>query len=387
MAVEVAQVSALAGRSADSLTRRDVALALLGTSARDALDSLPALRRQLTAAGNPLSAPFWSSAETVLTEIDAGRATEGRVYQWLEATGTHPTVMIGPFVWPEPEERGEQANELYGHLVGYLEERVRAGEIDADALASGDAGARQACVELQQRWLTTPLPDGRVPMEAVEDEVDEEFLAGWDAADAEALGILRRVLDEVGPRPRPDAELHAACARLRGRLAISAGTDEVLAAGSGLDPEALPADDAELWLALATGVVDPKESSLHEGGPDGDLDESDLDELGLVDQTQVTLMTIEHVDWLGAVTALARGGPGTAARGADLAAAVAESEDVDGDFDDPDEERALAAQLDLVEILWERLGALDELRRLTPLGWWGLPEALARAWSRPEAPG
>jgi hypothetical protein len=27
------------------------------------------------------------------------------------------------------------------------------------------------------------------------------------------------------------------------------------------------------------------------------------------------------------------------------------------------------------------LGATDAAQRLTPLGWWGLPEALQKAWS------
>ena len=28
-----------------------------------------------------------------------------------------------------------------------------------------------------------------------------------------------------------------------------------------------------------------------------------------------------------------------------------------------------------------QLGATDAAQRLTPLGWWGLPEALQKAWS------
>lgn len=36
--------------------------------------------------------------------------------------------------------------------------------------------------------------------------------------------------------------------------------------------------------------------------------------------------------------------------------------------------------------LWRLLGTVDENECLTELGWWGLPEALDRAW-RPRADG
>jgi hypothetical protein len=31
--------------------------------------------------------------------------------------------------------------------------------------------------------------------------------------------------------------------------------------------------------------------------------------------------------------------------------------------------------------MWSVLGAIDDDDRLTSLGWWGLPEAMHRAWS------
>ena len=34
-----------------------------------------------------------------------------------------------------------------------------------------------------------------------------------------------------------------------------------------------------------------------------------------------------------------------------------------------------------VTTMWSVLGAIDEDDRLTPLGWWGLPEAMQRAWT------
>jgi hypothetical protein len=34
-----------------------------------------------------------------------------------------------------------------------------------------------------------------------------------------------------------------------------------------------------------------------------------------------------------------------------------------------------------VTSLWQILGAIDDDDRLTPLGWWGLPEAMRRVWA------
>ena len=50
--------------------------------------------------------------------------------------------------------------------------------------------------------MTSALPDGRVPMDVLLDEKDEEFLADWDAADAEALAAIQALLAhpvEQGP--------------------------------------------------------------------------------------------------------------------------------------------------------------------------------------------
>ena len=109
--------------------------------------------------------------------------------------------------------------------------------------------------------MTTPLPDGRVPMTALLDEQDEAFLADWAAADAEARNTLQSVLDRAGTRPRPAAELKSAARRLRADIARPGWPGQMLVSFSGRTAAALPADDAELWLTLATSVASP------EGGP------------------------------------------------------------------------------------------------------------------------
>lgn len=400
---EADRVADLAGRPLSKLTRRDVALALLTGPAADALGSLPGIRRGMLAAGNPLSAGFWSSAEAILAEIAGGTATVGDVRTWLEATGTEPNGIIGLHVWDEQSDRSQLAAEMHTRLVSHLEEQLAAGKIDPDLLAAADPAACRAYIEIQERWMTVPLPDSRVPMDELLDEKDEEFLAEWDAADAEALAATQALLDRVGVRPRPDADLRRAAGRLRRDLARTGWPGRLLAECSGLRPKHLPSDDAELWLSLAAGVASPQ------GPDDWDKPGQDDDE---TDSEIAAISAIEHFDWLAVITALAEGGPGTPASAADLAGYVRdydpedlddpddgadgpagahdahdgdsddEDEDEDAFFGDDDEDDLTLESLFLpVTSLWQALGAIDDEDRLTPLGWWGLPEAMLRVWA------
>jgi hypothetical protein len=411
--LDAGRIAELAGRPISALTRRDVAFGLLAVGADDALASLPMLRRRLLAAGNPLSAAFWESTEAVLGAIREGLATTGDVREWLEATGTEPSGMIGLHVWDEPPERSRLQAEMHALLVRHLEEQLAAGEVDPDRLAVGDTAALRAYTELQEQWMTSPLPDGRVPMEALLDEKDAEFLAEWAAADADALNALRGVLDEVGERPLPPGELAEACQAARTAITRRGLTGRLLAACGG--EAALPGSDTELWLTLAAGVVSPAGEALDrpaagaEGAePEHEAEEEpDDDGLDEVSRAMAALCALEHVDWLAAISALARGGPGTRASAAAMARYVREycepgapsglhadaapAADLgeaahldDADLDDEDfDEMAIAELFSYVANLWNALGATDGEERLTPLGWWGLPEALLKVWAAP----
>jgi hypothetical protein len=419
----------MAHRPVAALRRRDVALALLSVSSEDALASLPVIRRGLLAAGNPLSAPFWQSAEAILHKIAEHDATFGDVHGWLEATGTEPTGIIGLHVWEEPSARSPLQEEMHARLVGFLEERLAAGEIDPDRLASGDEAARQEYVTLQEQWMTTPLPDGRVPMTVLLDEQDEAFLADWAAADAEARTALQSVLDRVGDRPVPASELRTAAHRLRGDIARPGWPGQMLVSFSGRTANALPADDEELWLTLATSVASPQGDPLSEEdrefaramewaededlnfGTDVSAHDDEPDELSAA---IAAVCALDHFDWLAVMSALVTGGPGTPASAADLARYVrdfdpdeviglevaADSDDEDADldefadaeYDDADFDDDLADDDEFDELsieglflhvtaMWSVLGAIDEDDRLTALGWWGLPEAMRRAWT------
>jgi len=371
-----------------------MALALLTVPSEDALASLPGLRRGMLAASNPLSAVFWSTAEAILQKIADGDATVGDVRTWLEATGTEPNGIIGLHVWDEQSERSQLAAEMHTRLVTHLEEQLAAGAIDPDLLATADPVACGAFIELQERWMTSALSDGRVPMDVLLEEKDEEFLAEWDAADAEALAVLQALLDQVGDRSVPAESVRLAGTRLREVIAQPGWPGQLLIECGGVRPKDLPADDAELWLLLAAGVASP-EGSDDWGAPGGGPHETD--------SAIAAICAIDHFDWLAVITALTAGGPGTAAAASDLAAYVRDYDPDDGEGGDDEDEGEAADDADFgfddvgddeefdelgmedlflpVTALWQVLGAIDDHQRLTPLGWWGLPEAMRIVWA------
>lgn len=392
MGVTTDDIGGNVGRFAAELTRGDVARALLAVPATIALDALPSLRRELLAAGNPLSSTFWTTSEQVLTDVAAGRATVGGVRRWVHATGTEPIdlLLAQGFVWPDEDERGPVAVDMHARLVAHLERLVAEGTVDPDRLVEEDPEAWAAYERLQVEWLHRPQPDGSQPIWAISDEQDDEFLADWDAADADAREIMAELLADTPPRSPPEAALREACHRLRAGLDTGQWPYDLLRAAGGVDPAQLPPDDAELWLTLATGAV-----TCRDEPPDG-----------LDDDAHAAWMTLTHPDWIAPVVTLVRSGPGTAADAESLAQyAVSfdfeEVDDVDddigefGEFDDGavdvgivgEEEgaaAALSAGFGVVVLLWSMLGAVDAEERLTPLGCWGLPESLRRAWSPPE---
>ena len=293
---------------------------------------------------------------------------------------------------------------MHTRLVHYLEDRVADGEIDPDKLATADADAKKSYAALQERWMTTSLADGRVPMTVLLDEQDEQLIADWAAADAEALETLGELLDAAGPRPTPVGQLATVGPRLRGDIARPGWPGQMLVAFSGLSAPVLPADDAEMWLALAASVASPQGDPLSAEDQQfaramewatGDDSEDDFgpdeqpDELSAA---MAAVCALDHFDWLAVMSALVAGGPGTPASAADLARYVREydpaSANADDDLDDDDflagdeyDDLSIEGLFLHVTAMWSVLGAIDEDDRLTALGWWGLPEAMRRAWS------
>lgn len=380
--MDVEQVCRIARRPAVELTRRDVARALLTEPAAQAVDGLPALRRDLVAAGNPLTIVFWDGAEAMLIKIASGEALLGEVRAWLAATGTEPEAYLPELLhaWPEEDEIGPVATEMHARLVAHLESLVADGTIDPDRLAAGDPADLTAYRQHQADWLTTPLPDGRVPYEAVQDEQDEDFLTAWDDAEQDAREALDGLLAGIGERALPAEDLASAAARLRVELRQDPEGTALLRAVAGVQLNDLPQDDADLWLTLAAGVV-------------GAVDEPPPGEFGL--EVLSAWASMLHPEWIAIAAIIAREGPGSSVEADHLAGSVAEFDfaaldesDADGAenawFEDglDDDTGAMVISIGLLPVLrlWRQLGAVDHDDTLTALGWWGIPESVSRAW-------
>ena len=130
-----------------------------------------------------------------------------------------------------------------------------------------------------------------------------------------------------------------------------------------LDREGL-AEGAELLKGILSEVGDRPRPPL----PD--------DEDTWLKQVAAVTDEVEGLDvagWLCVVAALTIWGPRTDADPAALATYVADSEG--GDHGE------LTKLFTPVVDRWHALEVIDDLGRLTKLGWWGLPEAFIRAWS------
>lgn len=183
---------------------------------------------------------------------------------------------------------------------------------------------------------------------------------------AERAGArLAAIAAESGPRPRPDDALRQTCSALRSGLQARSWQHDLLAASTRVDPASLPTDDEDFWLTFAIRVVDPPGGSAHDATDD---------------QAYADWHALSAADWLGAGEEILRRGPGAPADAEALATYAAQSaharelrgHDVTSD--------ALAARFRPADVLWRALGAIDSEARVTELGAWGIPRALARAW-------
>lgn len=189
----------------------------------------------------------------------------------------------------------------------------------------------------------------------------DEWIAEEEEADAAAAQLLREALAGARGAPAP-AELAATAERVRGELARGRYPLTWVGAAAGFDGD-VPTDDAELMVAAAGATISP------------------LEQTGLEAEEESLLLTLERGDWLGAVVELVRGGPGAGARPADLVAAIHRCPEVHIEPGvDADDDALTEAAFELVTAAWLALGILDDRDRLTAIGSWVLPRALARAW-------
>jgi hypothetical protein len=200
--------------------------------------------------------------------------------------------------------------------------------------------------------------------EGAEAELSDEPLESWEDQEVSSWTVVDQALGDL-PVERDDAELASAAADLRAHADNYAFPYDVLWAAGGFDDQELPDDDAELWLALAAGVVSPR-------------DVTPLDA-----EREAAWAALEPADWAGAVIELVRGGVGQSADPDVVLDLIARCPEVESEDWSPEDEEVLLEGLETVVALWQTLGALDEDRRLTVLGRWGLAEALRVAWAEP----
>ncbi len=190
---------------------------------------------------------------------------------------------------------------------------------------------------------------------------DDAFLEAWDRAEAEAVDLLQMALPELKDEPPPAGELEDAVLGLRAGIKGRKWPHRHMSRAAGFEP-ARPVSSLELWLGAAGGLIAMREES------------------GLADEAEASLMAMQNGDWLGAVVGLVRAGIGASAEPQDLVGYINRCPEVEGELDYDDAE-AVESAFELILPAWEAAGAVDGTRRLTALGRWGLPRALAWAWN------
>ncbi|HEY2430935.1 MAG TPA: hypothetical protein VGI06_18510 [Acidimicrobiales bacterium] len=201
--------------------------------------------------------------------------------------------------------------------------------------------------------VVPPEPEPHPPLRPPVDDVEAE---AW----AEAVTLMDECLLPEHRHPCPAAALRAAChiARVAAEEGDGVWTPVAEAAGWSAGP---PADDVDLWTGAAMALISV--------GVDG------------VDpRAAACLDAMELDDWLSTILELVRAGPGTAADPESLLALSARCLDVDTAAVDPALAPRMLTAFGVLAPVWRALGAVDAAGVLTPLGAWGLPLALARAW-------
>ncbi|MGH8906078.1 MAG: DUF7713 domain-containing protein [Egibacteraceae bacterium] len=204
-----------------------------------------------------------------------------------------------------------------------------------------------------------------------DDWLDEDDAVAWEVPVAEAAGVLQAALAEWRGAPPPSEQAAVAAARLRVGLDSGVDAHGPMRWAAGFDAT-LPADDVALLLRAVAGVVNARPTD-----PDEPWTEEFDDDMLLDDPFGVAEIGFE--DWLGAVIGLVRAGPGAWADPQTLVEYVEACPEAGRHVGD-DEAWLLEGAFSRVTPVWEAAGLVDSQQRLTPLGAWILPRALAHAW-------
>jgi len=192
------------------------------------------------------------------------------------------------------------------------------------------------------------------------DDFDEDaFLAEWAAADQHAATVLREALPDVLDGEPPMADVERAAEVVRAEIAAGSPSGRFLTNAAGwTEPPDIP---LQLWLQATGSTISP------------------WDDPGIEPELQAEVFSMQHAEWLGLIVGLVRRGVGADLTAERMVEDMLVLPEIDlGEAPDPDE---YSVVIEVLAPLWHTLGIVDDDRRLTPLGRWGLPRALFLAWS------
>lgn len=182
----------------------------------------------------------------------------------------------------------------------------------------------------------------------------------WDAAESGAWRVVQRAIAGED-RPADPAAVSRAVASVRALRLDQGSAAAAVWSAAGADEGHLPPDDTRVWLELTAAVVTPR------------------DDVQLDAEALAALASLEPADWAGAVIELVRAGVGTAVTPEGLVVFVTRCPEIEGEDLTREDQAVLVEGFTVAIDLWTALGAVVD-ERLTPLGLWGLPEALRVAW-------
>lgn len=193
------------------------------------------------------------------------------------------------------------------------------------------------------------------------DPDEEQFLADMEEDRREAAALVHEFFPDLAVAEPPQPDLDQAAAALRKGVAAGGWPYERLGRVTGWSVTP-PQEDIvaeELWLTAAMAAIEPMTLQLAR------------DE----DEAESAVATFTPDDWVSIVSGLVTQGPGADA-GPESVLRLLEEEDLV----DPGDEDLVLIGAEVLAVDWQALGALDDRRRLTALGAWGLPQALHDLW-------
>jgi len=190
------------------------------------------------------------------------------------------------------------------------------------------------------------------------DEDDEQFLIELEQERSAAAALVHETFPELADDPPPQPDLDRAAAALRRGIATGGWPYDRLSRVTGWHdvPPEPEMDPVRQWIFAAACSLEPT-------GTRGDA------------EVESAVATFVPEDWVTIVAALVARGLGADAS----PEAMLRILQADGLVDPGDESLVLLAT-EVVCVDWQALAAVDDDRRLTALGSWGLPQALHDLW-------